>query len=82
MLFWPALIEGSVLTEFATADKGKPVRFWLVDEDEPAANLRQGHPLEYLQLATLEGPVEVAAQLRGTVTAARPTFAFGQPSAR
>lgn len=82
MLFWPAPIEGNVLTEFATADNGKPARFWLVDEDEPAANLLHGHPLEYLQLATLEGPAEVAAPLRGTVTAARPTSAFGQPSAR
>jgi len=79
MLFWPAPIERTVLTEFATADNGKPVRFWLMDEYELAANLLHGHPLKYLQLATLEGPADVGAQLRSTVASARPTFAFGQP---
>lgn len=54
MLFWPAAVDERALAEFATANDGRPVSFWLVDEDDPAADLRCGHPLEYMQLATLE----------------------------
>ena len=73
MLFWPAPVERNTLTEFATADKGRPVGFWLVDEDS-AANLRQGHPLEYLQLGTLAESPEIAAELRAAVKAMRPAY--------
>ena len=54
MLFWPAPIDERALAEFATANDGRPVSFWLVDEDDPAADLRCGHALEFMQLATLE----------------------------
>ena len=54
MLFWPTPINERALTEFATADDGRPVSFWLIDEGEPDADLSQGHPLEYMQLCTLE----------------------------
>ena len=54
MLFWPTPINERALAEFATADEGRPVSFWLIDEGEPDADLRQGHPLEYMQLCTLE----------------------------
>jgi hypothetical protein len=54
MLFWPTPINERALTEFATADNGGPVGFWLIDEGEPDADLRQGHPLEYMQLRSLE----------------------------
>ena len=58
-LFWPAPVEAHALAEFAQADDGRPVGFWLVDDDDPAADLRRGHPLEYMQLATLEGLKDV-----------------------
>jgi hypothetical protein len=54
MLFWPAPVDQCALADFATADQGCPVKFWLADEDEPYADLRRGHPLEYLQLCSLE----------------------------
>lgn len=54
MLFWPTPINERALAEFAIADDGLPVSFWLIDEGEADADLRQGHPLEYLQLCTLE----------------------------
>lgn len=64
MLFWPAPIDERALAEFATADDGRPVGFWLVDEDDPAANLRCGHSLEYMQLATLERLKELPLRTR------------------
>lgn len=54
MLFWPAPVDDGALAHFATANDGRPVSFWLIDEDDPAADLRRGHPVEYTQLATLE----------------------------
>ncbi len=54
MLFWPAPVDERALRECVIANDGHPVSFWLMDEDDPAADLRSGHPLEYLQLATLE----------------------------
>lgn len=54
MLFWPAPVDERALAEFATASNEHAVGFWLVDEDDPAADLRRGHPLEYMQVATLE----------------------------
>lgn len=54
MLFWPTPLDERALEDLATADNGHPVGFWLVDEEDPAADLRHGHPLEYSQLATLE----------------------------
>ena len=54
MLFWPAPVDDGALAYFATANDGRPVSFWLIDEEDPTAELRWGHPLEYMQLATLE----------------------------
>ena len=54
MLFWPTPVDDRALAHFATADEGHPVSFWLIDEDDPAADLQRGHPLEHMQLATLE----------------------------
>lgn len=54
MLFWPAPIDERALAEFATANQGRPANFWLIDEDEPSADLQRGHPLGYMQIATLE----------------------------
>jgi hypothetical protein len=54
MLFWPVPVDDKALAHFARANDGRPVSFWLIDEDDPAADLRRGHPLEYMQLATLE----------------------------
>lgn len=59
MVFRPAPLDGRALDELATADGGRPVGFWLVNEEEPACDLRRGHPLEYVQLATLEGVAEL-----------------------
>ena len=59
MLFWPAPLGERALEEMATADGGRPVGFWLVDEEDPAADLRRGHPVEYMQLITLEGVREL-----------------------
>jgi hypothetical protein len=50
-------------------------------QDDAAANIRQGHPLEYLQLVTLEQEPDIPERLKSTV-AARPTFVFEQQSAR
>ena len=54
MLYWPAPIDAGALAQFATADNGRPSPFWLVDEDQPEAILDRGHPLEHMQLCTLE----------------------------
>ena len=54
MLSWPAPVDERALAEFATANDGRSVSFWLMDEDDPAADLRCGHALGYMQLATLE----------------------------
>lgn len=54
MLFRPAPLDESALEDLATADDGRPAAFWLVDEEDPAAILTHGHPLEFEQLATLE----------------------------
>jgi hypothetical protein len=54
MLFWPAPVDELALAQFATANDGLPVSFWLIDEEDPAADLQYGHPLEYMQLAMLE----------------------------
>ena len=59
MVFRPPPLDGRALGELATADDGRPVGFWLVDEEDPACDLRRGHPLEYVQLATLEGVAEL-----------------------
>lgn len=72
MLFRPAPLNERALEEMATADEGRPVGFWLVDEEDPAALLRRGHPLEYMQLVTLEGVREVPKR-----SAARPAFRQG-----
>jgi hypothetical protein len=53
-LFWPAPVDDGALVRFATANDGRPASFWLIDEEDPSADLRRGHPLEYMQLATLE----------------------------
>jgi hypothetical protein len=45
MLFWPTPIDERALAEFATAEQG---------QEDPAADLQHGHPLEYMQLATIE----------------------------
>jgi hypothetical protein len=55
MLFRPAPLDEHALEEMATLDEGRPVSFWLVDEEDPAADLRRGHPLGYVQIITLEG---------------------------
>lgn len=54
LLFWPSPVDARALAEFAKADDGLPTSFWLVDEEDSAADLSCGHPLEYMQLATLE----------------------------
>jgi hypothetical protein len=54
MLFWPTPIDEKMLSEFATADQGRPASFWLIDDEDPAADLQKGHPLEYMQIASLE----------------------------
>jgi hypothetical protein len=59
MLFSPAPLDERALEDLGSADDGRPIGFWLVDEEDPAADLRLGHPLEYLQLATLEGVNEL-----------------------
>jgi hypothetical protein len=59
MLYWPALVDERALGQFATADDGQPVSFWLVDDEDPVADLRHGHSLEYLQLCTLERLTEL-----------------------
>ena len=69
MLFWPTPIDEKMLSEFATADQGRPASFWLVDEEDPSADLQKGHPLEYMQIATLERltdlPLNTAEKARG-----------------
>ena len=55
----PVPLDEKALEELATADNGSPIGFWLVDEAAVPVNLRQGHPLELLQLATLEGASEL-----------------------
>lgn len=67
MLFWPAPIDKSALAHFATADDGRPVSFWLVDEDDPDAELRHGHPLEYMQLCTLERLIDLPMAQRSSL---------------
>ena len=64
-LFWPAPIDERALAEFAAANDECPVSFWLVDEDDPAADLRTGRPLEYLQLATLERLKDLPLRTKG-----------------
>ena len=59
MVFRAAPLDGRALDELATADDGRPVGFWLADEEDPACALRRGRPLEYVQLATLEGVCEL-----------------------
>ncbi|HEX7294947.1 MAG TPA: hypothetical protein VF251_04285 [Pyrinomonadaceae bacterium] len=66
MLFWPALIDERALAEFASADNGQPTCFWLIDEEDPAADLRHGHPLEYMQLCTLERLTESPLRTKST----------------
>jgi len=46
MLFWPTPIDEPMLREFATADRERPASFWLIDEEDLAADLQKGHPLE------------------------------------
>ena len=60
MVFRPAPLDERALGELATADDGRPAGFWLVDEEDPACDLRRGRPLEYVQLAALEGVAELA----------------------
>lgn len=55
MLFRPVPVDERALEDLATADDGRPAAFWLVDEEDPAALLAHGYPLEFEQLATLEG---------------------------
>lgn len=69
MLFSPAPIEERALEDLATADGGRPARFWLVDEDDPAAILTHGHPLEFEQLAALEGASRLPEAVRGRASA-------------
>lgn len=64
MLFWPTPIDKSALAHFATAEDGRPVSFWLVDEDDPDAELRHGHPLEYMQLCTLERMIDLPSPVQ------------------
>jgi hypothetical protein len=52
-LFWPVLVDERTLSEIARADDGRPVGFWLVDEDDPSCNLRLGRPLEHAELLAL-----------------------------
>jgi hypothetical protein len=59
IVFRPAPLDERALGEIATANDGRPVRFWLVDEEDPAAELKLGRPLEYNQLVTLEGVREL-----------------------
>jgi hypothetical protein len=54
MLFRPTPIDERALAQFATADEGRPISFWLIDEREPDGDLSHGHPLEYMQVCTLE----------------------------
>jgi len=61
MLFRPAPVDEKALEELATADEGRPAAFWLVDEEEPAATLAHGRPLDFEQLATLEGASRLPA---------------------
>lgn len=64
-LFRPAPVDARALAELATADDGRPAGFWLVDEEDPAAVLTRGHPLEFEQLATLEGAETLPGVVRG-----------------
>ena len=64
MLYWPALVDDGALAQFATADDGQPIRFWLVDDENPAADLHHGHPLEYMQLCTLERLTELSIRTK------------------
>ena len=75
MLFWPTPIDEKMLSEFATADQGRPASFWLIDEEDPAADLQKGHPLEYMQIATLERltelPLKPVEKARGQAAGGR-----------
>ena len=55
MVFRATPLDEHALEDLATADAGRPARFLVVDEDDPAAVLTHGHPLEFEQLAVLEG---------------------------
>ena len=75
MLFWPTPIDEKMLSEFATANQGRPASFWLIDEEDPAADLQKGHPLEYMQIATLERltelPLKPVEKARGQAACGR-----------
>ena len=64
MLYWPALVDERALAQFATADDGQPVGFWLVDDEDPATDIHHGHPLEYMQLCTLERLAELPVRAK------------------
>ena len=58
----------------AVAEVGNDARgpvFWLVDEDDPAFDLRHGNALDQLQVATLEGLREVPNSIRSEPTTNR-----------
>ena len=58
----------------AVAEVGNDARgpvFWLVDEDDPAFDLRHGHALDQLQGATLECLKEVPNSIRSEPTTNR-----------
>src|SRR5256885_8902433 len=75
MLFWPTPIDEPMLREFATADQERPASFWLIDEEDLAADLQKGHPLEYMQIAILERltalPLKPAEKARGKAAGGR-----------
>jgi hypothetical protein len=75
MLFWPAPVDERALAEFAAANDGRPVSFWLVDEEDPAADLQQGHPLEYTQLATLERIPDLSSRTKHRLAQGQPARA-------
>jgi hypothetical protein len=72
MLFWPAPVDEHALAQFATANDGRPVSFWLVDDEDPAADLQHGHPLEYMQLATLERIVDLPSRTKQRLAQGQP----------
>ena len=74
LLFRPALLDGRALDDLATADGGRPAAFLVVDEEDTAAVLTHGLPLEFEQLAVLEG----ASRLPRPLTLGRPPFRGGR----
>ncbi len=79
----PAPLDEKALEELATADMGAPIGFWLVDEAAVPISLRHGRPLEFLQLAALEGAGELPHRswIPGQSPDAKERFSYARAAA-